>query len=358
MQTLLKFLISFTLLFFTTPKIPFFLKNIKAIKTTYIFGHKNPDTDSIVSSIIMADYEKETGNQNLIQPCRLGNINGETRFVLKYWNQEIPKLITESSTANEVILVDHNSYLQSSNDLKKSNVVKIIDHHSLGGLETTNPITVITKPVGSTCTILYELYIKNNINIKNEIAGLMISAILSDTILLKSSATTKNDISVVENLSNLIGINYQDYGYEMLLVGTNVSSMTENEILNMDSKQYNVNKYLIQLSWLNSVDVKAVINRKSKFVEEMKKAINNEKIDLYVLNILDILNVSSTAIVVGDLSKAVEEAFKVKIEDNEAVLKGVSSRKKDLYPPIAEVINTYEPKSETIRSLLLKLIQY
>ena len=343
MKTLI-FLISLTLFLSTTEKIPFFKKYKEVINTTYIFGHKNPDTDAIVSSIVMADFEKERGNPNYIQPCRLGNVNSETRFVLKYWNQAIPTLITESSPATEVILVDHNSYLQSTDDLKQSNVVKIIDHHALAGMETLSPINVLIKPVGCTSTIIYELYNLYKVNIKNDIAGLMLSAILSDTILLKNSITTDEDINAVKNLANLTGINYEQYGYDMLLAGTNVSSMSEYEIINMDSKKYSVNNYLIQLSWLNSIDIKAVTKRKIKFVEEMQKAIDNENIDLYVLNILDILNMSSTAIVIGDLSRAVEEAFDVKIEDNEVFLKTVTVRKKDLYPPIAEVIDTYEPK--------------
>ena len=348
------FIISLTLFFFSTSKFPFFKRNNEIINTTYIFGHKNPDTDSIVSAIVMANLEKELGNPNYIQACRLGNINSETRYVLKYWNQEIPTLITESSPATEVILVDHNSYLQSSNDLKQSNVVKIIDHHALGGLETVNPINVILKPVGCASTIIYELYNQNNVTINSKMAGLMLSAILSDTILLKNSITTQEDIDAVKRLSNLSDVNYQQYGYDMLLAGTNVSSMSESEVLNMDSKQYNVNNYLIQLSWLNAVDIKAVTNRKSKFVEEMQKQINNQNIDLFVLCILDIMNMDSTAIVSGDLSKAVEEAFNVKVEDNEVFLKGVSVRKKDLYPPIATVINTYEPKSNS-GTLFLKM---
>ena len=307
-------------------------------QTTYIYGHKSPDTDSISASIILADYQKKIGNKNNVVACRLGKLNKETEYVLNFFKINAPRLIHDLSGADEVILVDHNSPTQSL-DFENANIVGLIDHHAITGFETTNPIEIITKPVGCTCTILYELYKQKNITISYEIAGLMISAIISDTLLLKSSMTTQLDIDTVIELSHLIGLDYKKYGQSMLLAGTNVLDLTESEIINYDTKAYNVNGYMIQIAFLNSADVSEILIRKPKLLEEMNKFIEKNSVQLFVLTILDIIEMDSTILVSGSLSKYVGTAFNVEILDNEAFLKGVTSRKKEVYPKIANVIN-------------------
>lgn len=306
-------------------------------KTTYIYGHLSPDTDTIASSIILADFLKKMGNKNKIVPCRLGEINKETKYILKYCRVQTPILIKDLSGADEVFLVDHNSPSQSL-DFNNANIIGLIDHHAITGFETTNPIQIITKPVGCTATILYELYKQNNISISEDIAELMISAIISDTLLLKSSITTQEDIDAVEILSNEIGMDYKNYGYSMLEAGTDISDMTENQIINLDSKSYQVNGYKIQIAFLNSLDATEVLYRKEKLLEEINKFIDKKHIHLFVLTIVNIIDLDSTVLVSGSLSKVVESAFHCELKDNEAFLKGISSRKKEVYPYIANEI--------------------
>ena len=167
---------------------------------TYIYGHLNPDTDSICSALVLADYLNRTGSTNLVIPCRLGELNKETKYALKMFNVTEPKLITDPSEADEVILVDHNEPAQSLN-FKNAKIVGLIDHHAISGFYTKDPINVITKPLGSTCTVLYQLYKSNGIEITHEIAGLIISAIISDTLLLRSAITTIEDNYTIGNLS-------------------------------------------------------------------------------------------------------------------------------------------------------------
>ena len=306
--------------------------------TTYIYGHKNPDTDAISAAIVLADYQKKIGNKNNIVACRLGKLNKETKYVLNFFKINAPILIQDLSGADEVILVDHNSPSQTL-DFENANIVGLIDHHAITGFETTNPIEIITKPVGCTCTILYELYKQNNITISYEMAGLMISAIISDTLLLQSSITTQQDIDTVNELSHLIGLDYKAYGQSMLLAGTDVSDLSESEIINFDSKAYNVNGYMIQIAFVNSADVSELLIRKQKLLEEINKFIEKNNVKLFVLTIVDIIEMDSTILVSGSLSKVVETAFNVEIQDNEAFLKGITSRKKEVYPKIANVIN-------------------
>ena len=312
------------------------LKNAK--KTTYIYGHINPDSDAIISAIVVADLQKKMGNTNNLVPCRLGELNKETQFVLNFFKVNPPMLITDLSGADEVILVDHNAPSQSL-DFQNANIVGLIDHHAITGFETSNPIEIITKPVGCTSTILYGLYKQHNITISESIAGLMLSAIISDTLLLKSPITTQQDVEAVELLSEYIGMDYFSYGRSMLIAGTDVSDLTEYQIIDFDSKNFKVNGYSIQIAFVNSVDVNSILKyRKEKLLEEMNKMIGKKNLQLFVLVIVDILEMDSTALITGSLSKAVETAFGVEIVDNEVFLKGITSRKKEVYPNIANVL--------------------
>ena len=313
--------------------------NLKSpVHTTYIYGHKNPDADAICSSIVLADYLKKSGNTNNLVPCRLGKLNKETQYIMKFFEVDAPVLISDLSGADDVILVDHNSPSQSL-DFKNANIVGLIDHHAITGFETKEPIKVLIEPVGCTSTILYKLYKNNNITIPYKMAGLMISAIISDTLLLKSPITTQDDINAVQELSAHIGIDYKNYGFEMLLKGTDVSDLSEKDIITFDSKSYTVNGYKIEIAFVNIVDVSEILIRKEKLLKEINKFIEEKKIQLFVLTIVDIIDMDSTILVSGSITNVVEKAFNVKILDNEAFLKGISSRKKQVYPYISNVIN-------------------
>ena len=313
--------------------------------TTYIYGHINPDSDAIISPLVLADYMKKMGSPNNIIPCRLGNLNKESTYILNFFKVKEPLLITDLSNADEVILVDHNAPPQSL-DFHNANIVGLIDHHAITGFETTDPIEIITRPVGCTCTILYQLYRQNNVTISKEIAGLIVSAIISDTLLLKSAITTKEDIEVVEYLSNYIDMNYKNFGYDLLKAGTDVSDLSESKIINLDSKAYKVNGYMIQIAFLNSIDVDEVLKRKEKLLNEINRFIDSKNVQLFVLVIVDINVMDSTILVSGKFDKVVETAFNVTIIDNEAFLKGITSRKKEVYPSIAKVLNEMKEYEE------------
>ena len=330
---------------------------------TYIYGHLNPDTDSICSALVLADYLKQTGSKNIVIPCRVGELNKETKYALNKFNATEPQLIIDPSEADEVILVDHNEPSQSLN-FKNAKVVGLIDHHAISGFYTKDPINIITKPIGCTSTILYELYKSNGIEISYKIAGLMVSAIISDTLLLKSAITTKDDIDAVGNLSAKYKIPVEDYGRELLSVGSDVSDLTEEQIIKLDSKSYEVNGYKIQIAFLNSVDVESLLKqRKSKLLNEINKFNIENKKQLFTLVIVDIFNFNSTVLASGEYVNVVEKAFNVTLVDNEAFLKGITSRKKQVYPKIAEIFyslpeydNDEENFSKNIRINLILIV--
>lgn len=305
---------------------------------TFITGHKSPDTDSIASALVMADLEKKLGNTNEIIPCRLGNLNKETEYVLNYLKVDAPKLIDSVSEADEVILVDHNSFAQSASDIASAKITKVIDHHCISGFETAEPLFYIAEPVGCTCTILYELYKMNNIEIKPVYASLMLSAIISDSLLFKSPTCTPKDVEAAKELAKISNIDINTYGLDMLKAGTDLSSFSAEELINIDSKEFSANGAKFQIAQVSTVDIDDVLKKKAEIETAMNNFISANGLDLFMFAITDILNCNSKAIVLGNKVSAVEKAYNTTIENNLVFLPGVVSRKKQIVPQITNNI--------------------
>ena len=301
---------------------------------TYVFGHKSPDSDSITSSIVMANLENKLGNTEA-KAYRLGNINKETEFILNYLNIEAPELLESVEEGSNVILVDHNSPSESIDNLDEVNIVKIVDHHKLA-LNTSYPLNLRFEAVGCSETILCKLYEENNVEITKEIATLMLSAIISDTLLLKSPTTTDDDINAVEKLSKIAEIDYKEYGLDMLKAGTDLSSFTIDEILSLDAKQIDFKDVKSIVNQVNTADISEVMAMKSELEDGILKIIDEENLDLFMLLITDIVNSNSQVIALGNASELVEKAYDVKLDDNTVLLEGVVSRKKQVVPIMTE----------------------
>lgn len=297
---------------------------------TYVFGHKSPDSDTITSSIVMANLENELGNADA-KAYRLGNINKETEFILNYLNIEAPELLDDIEDGANVILVDHNSPAESVDNLENANILKVVDHHKLA-LETSYPLFLRFEPVGCTETILCKLYEENNVEITKEIATLMLSAIISDTLLLKSPTTTDDDKLAVEKLSKIAEVDAEDYGLEMLKAGTDLSSFTIEEILSLDAKQIDFKNVKSIVNQVNTADISDVMAMKEDLEAGINKIIEDEELDLFMLLITDIVNSNSQVIALGKDAGLVEKAYGVKLEENTVLLEGVVSRKKQVVP--------------------------
>ena len=298
-----------------------------------VFGHKNPDTDSITSSIVMANFEKKLGND--AESCRLGNINKETEYVLNYLGVEAPKLIDSVEDGANVILVDHNSYEESIDNLDKVNILKVVDHHKIV-LSTSYPLYYRAEPVGCTETVLYKMYKEYGIEIDKKIAGLMLSAIISDTLLLKSPTTTDEDKKAVEELTKISDLDPESYGLDMLKAGTDLSSFSIEEILNLDAKQVTLKDTKTIINQVNTASIEEVMKKKVELEEGMEKIIKEKDLDLFMLLITDIINSNSQVIALGKAAGIIEKSYGVKLEDNTALLKGVVSRKKQVIPILTE----------------------
>ena len=301
---------------------------------TFIFGHKNPDTDSITSSLVMADFEKQLGNDSVVS-CRLGNINKETEYVLNYLGIEAPMLIEDLEDGSEVILVDTSNPGELIPNLSNVKIKKIIDHHQIL-INTGYPIFYRAEPVGCTETILYKLYKENNIEISPKIATLMLSAIISDTLLFKSPTCTADDKNAVIELSKIANIDYEKYGMDMLKAGTDLSDYTAEQLINIDAKYTTMNGNPLIIAQVNTVDINDVMKNKFELEHAINSVIKEKGLNLFMLAITDIVNSNSQIIALGNRTDMVEKAFNITLKDNTAFLPGVVSRKKQIVPVLQE----------------------
>ena len=301
---------------------------------TYIFGHKSPDTDTITSSLVMANLEKALGNADAVA-CRLGSLNKETEYVLNYFDIEAPELIDDVEDGAQVILVDHNSPSESVDNLENAKILKVVDHHKLA-LETSYPLFYRAEPVGCTETVLFKLYKENGVEVTKEIASLMLSAIISDTLLLKSPTTTEDDVEAVKELAEIAEIDYESYGLEMLKAGTDLSDFSIEEILDLDAKQIDFGDVKSIVNQVNTASIPDVLEMQEDLEDGIQKIIDDEDLDIFMLLITDIVNSNSEVLVLGSQASLVEVAYDVTLEDNHALLEGVVSRKKQVVPIMTE----------------------
>ncbi len=298
-----------------------------------IFGHKNPDTDTITSSIVMANFENKLGGN--AEACALGTPNKETQYVLDYLGIEAPRVLDSIPDGANVILVDHNNPQESIENINELNILKVIDHHCIY-LNTSYPLYYRAEPVGCTETVLYKMYKENGLEISKEIASLMLSAIISDTLLLKSPTTTDEDKRVVKELAEISGLDPEVYGLDMLKAGTDLSSFSIKEILSLDAKRIDLKEVKAVINQVNTADISQVMKMKSELEAGMTEEIEEKGLDLFMLLITDIINSNSQVIALGKDASLVEKAYGVTLVDNTALLEGVVSRKKQVVPIMTE----------------------
>lgn len=306
--------------------------------TTYIFGHQNPDTDAITSAIIMADFEHLHGN-NEAKAYRLGDVAPETQYALDYFKVEAPELLSDDLTDQDVILVDHNEFQQSAETIEKATVKHVIDHHRIANFETAGPLYYRAEPLGCTATILYKMYNERGYEIKPEIAGLMISAIVSDSLLFKSPTCTEQDVNAARALASIADVDVDQYGLDMLKAGASTKDSTEAQLLNKDAKSFNIGESTVRIAQVNTVDIDEVMQRQEALENAMNKEIADENYTSFILVVTDILNSDSKILVAGADTDKIASAFNTTLDNNTAFLPGVVSRKKQIVPQVTDALS-------------------
>lgn len=300
----------------------------------FVTGHKNPDTDSICSALSYAALKQAQGVEAVA--VRLGEVNKETQYALDYFQVEAPELIGSVEEKQAVMLVDHNEPAQSVDGLDKAELLEIVDHHRLGGLNTANPIFVHIEPVGCTATIITKMFDCKKVELPKKIAGLLLSAIVSDTVLFKSPTCTEQDKAAAEKLAVIAGVNLKEYGMAMLKAGADLGDLTPAQIAKTDSKPFSFGKYKAIVAQISVMDTADILAKKAELVAAMQELCQNEGYDMSLLMVTDIMEESTELVFVGGPKQLIADAFGKDASGDSIYLPGVMSRKKQIVPQLTE----------------------
>lgn len=302
----------------------------------YVIGHKSPDTDAVISAITYANLKQQLGVD--CEPAIAGKINNETKYVLERFGVSVPVLL-ENAAGKNMILVDHSTYTQAIDGMEDTKIVELLDHHGLGDIRTPQPAYVKNLPTGSTATIVFLSYLESGIEIDQTTAGLLLSAILSDTLGLKGSTTTDLDRDVCEYLQLIAGIDDLDGYYAILQEhAESYDGMTDEEIFYSDYKEYEMNGKRVGIACVNAADGR-VEELRGKMQQVMQDVYAGQEMEHLYVMLHDVQNDQTVLLYFGDgAGEIAEEAFAAYFgPDGSIVISPAASRKKDVVPYLEEV---------------------
>lgn len=298
----------------------------------YVVGHKIPDSDSICGAIALAYLQNQIGESAVA--TRLGNISPETAFILARFGIEAPEL-KESYAGENVYIVDHSELTQAPDDIKEATIVGIVDHHKLGDLTTSTPLECWIRPVGCSNTVIKMMFDFYGVKIPEDIAGIMLCAILSDTVIFKSPTCTTADIRCVEDLANIANVtDVKALGMEMFKIKSEVAGTPIRDLVMRDYKEFNMNGELFGIGQLEVVDLSVFDEIKSELEADIALLKEEGKQHSVILLLTDIMKEGSELLVVSDDISVIEKAYGKKCTDGRVWLDGVLSRKKQIIPQL------------------------
>ena len=298
--------------------------------STYIFGHTSPDSDSIIGAISLS-YLKNKLDEDCIA-TRQGDISAETEFILNKFGGTSPELKTSVAGEN-VYLIDFSDKAQAPKDIMEATILGIVDHHKLGDLTTDTPLECWIRPIGCSNTVVYEMFKAHNIEIPKDIAGMMMMAILSDTVIFKSPTCTKVDTKAVKELAIIAGVeDYKALAMEMFIVKSATNGASARDLNTKDYKAFEMNGAKVGVNQLEMIDISALDERKNEIYKDMQAMKKEEGLHTMLVLLTDIMKEGSQLLCVSDDVSKVESAFDCKLENNQIWLDGVLSRKKQVIP--------------------------
>ncbi len=296
----------------------------------YVYGHKNPDSDSVCAAIALADLKSKIGVEAVA--AVQGDLNPESNFILGKFGVSAPELIS-SGAGKQVILVDHSDLAQSLDDLKDAEIMGIVDHHKLGDVTTSNPLECWIWPVGCTCTVIKAMYDFFGVEIPKNIAGIMLCAILSDTVIFKSATCTDQDKEASDALAKIAGeSDLAALGMEMFKVKSAVEGTPARELVLRDYKDFDMNGNKVGIGQLEVVDLSILDSVKPALAEDIKALKTEGGRHSVFLLLTDIMKEGSEMLIASDDESVVQKAFGIAPEGGKVWLDGVMSRKKQVVP--------------------------
>ncbi|ASD68061.1 manganese-dependent inorganic pyrophosphatase [Pseudoalteromonas piscicida] len=300
----------------------------------YVVGHKIPDSDSICGAIALAYLKNQIGEEAI--PTRLGEVSPETQFILDRFGFEAPEL-KMSYAGEDVYIVDHTEKTQAPDDIDKATVVGVVDHHKLGDLTTSTPLECWIRPVGCSNTIIKMMYDFYDVEIPANIAGIMMCAILSDTVIFKSPTCTTADIKCVEALAKIAGVDdAKALGMEMFKVKSAVEGTPIRDLVMRDFKDFNMNGNLVGIGQLEVVDLAVFDKIKDELHADIAKLKEEGNRHSVMLLLTDIMKEGSQMLIASDDEAIIAKAYDVEPEASKVWLDGVLSRKKQVVPPLQD----------------------
>ena len=301
-----------------------------------VFGHKSPDTDSTGSPIIWAWYLKHIKNIDT-EPVLLGKPNSEALFMLNYWGIKTPQIIDKLDSGSSVVIVDTNNPDELPDNINDCEIQTIIDHHKLvGGLQTKHPIDVVIRPLACTATVMIEI-MGDDITTKmpTMIKGAALSCILSDTLEFRSPTTTDLDKSIAEKLAQDLSIDIKSYASQLFTAKSDVSNYTDQELILMDSKKYDVGGKKLRISVMETTQPAEILKRKKSLLRAMGEIEEKEGVDQILFFVIDILKEEAILFVPNNAVKEIsEKSFGKSSGGDTIVLPGILSRKKQIIPQL------------------------
>ena len=294
---------------------------VSSIMTTNVVSFKPTDMISDVKGILETN---EYRNYPVVENGKLVGIVSKDKFMMP--------------EKQSIIMTDHNELGQAVEGIESGKIIEVVDHHRFGGLQTSDPIFINVRPVGCTCTIVTNMYQQNNVEIPQQIAGLLLSAIISDTVLFKSPTCTQADKDAVEYLAKIAGVDYKEYGLAMLKAGADIGDMTPADIVKNDSKEFQIGNYPMLISQLSVMDTDQVMAMKDEILVNMAQVCEKEGYAMSLVIVTDIINEGSYLLFSGEPKNLIGEAFKQDASKSVMYLPGVMSRKKQIVPPLSEAV--------------------
>ena len=304
----------------------------------HLFGHKNPDTDTICSSVVYGNYLERKGDSCKV--VKLGELNNETKFVLDKFDVEVPETITGFEEGEEVILLDHNEMSQSVDNLDELSIVEVIDHHKFN-LKTDKPLFIRAEPLGSTCSIVAKILFENDYKISKSEASLLISGIISDTLYFRSPTSTQEDRNIMDRLNEIAKIeDVYEYSLEMFDAKSDLGDTPVSELVKLDYKVFDFAGKKFGIGVMETTNSGYGLNRRGEIEKELERIKENDNLDYAFLSIVDILNEKNFTIFPSQSEMdLLKEVFDSEIDEGVANLGNVLSRKKQIVPRIEKYFN-------------------
>jgi len=297
----------------------------------YIVGHKSPDTDSVCSAIALAKLKELTGTANVV-PCSAGKLNKETEYVLNYYGVAVPEVLESVEAKQKLILVDHNEYGQAVAGADQAQLVQVVDHHKVGGFQTSEPLYVRIEPVGSTCTIVAEEFKEKGLVPDKATAGILLAAILSDTVIFKSPTCTELDKTIAAELAAIAGVEPKAWGIEMFQASSSLADRTTKSMIEEDLKAFTMGPHKIGVGQVSLMGLAGFEDVRAALTAALEAHRVAEEMRYLCLMITDILTDATELIVTGEKPEEVAKAFGKELVNGSVDLPGVLSRKKQVVP--------------------------